>query len=76
MSYPFHVDEVLLGRHEKVKETLDELGLLHGLLKPWRSQEVSFEDLIDHLPVPLAVLFLLEDLTVLDLKVEFLVIDL
>lgn len=67
---------MLLGRHEEVEETLDELGLLHGLLKPRRSQEVSLEDLIDYLPVPLAVLLLLEDLTVLDLKVEFLVIDL
>ena len=59
MSYPFHVDEVLLGRHKEVEETLDELGFLHCLLKPRRRQEVSLEDLIDYLPVPLAVLLLL-----------------
>jgi hypothetical protein len=67
VSYPFHVDEVLFGRHEEVEETLDELGLLHGFLEPRGREQVALQDLIDHLPIPLAVLLLLEDLAVLEL---------
>lgn len=37
-TYPFHVNEVLLGRHEEVEDAFDELVFLHDLLEAGRRQ--------------------------------------
>lgn len=76
IAYPFHVDEVLFGGHEEVKQALDKLGLLHHIFKARGSQKVALQNLVDYGPVPLFELFLLQHSALLYPQVKLLIINL
>ena len=57
---PLQVDELLLRWQVKVQQALDELGPLKGL-KPSRANQVTFAELQNHGPVPLAPVFNAQD---------------